>query len=355
MAAPNIGQLERLLGEDLAANVWQAPRPLRDVDAAHANPKSWPELLLQLGYADAAQLSGVVKAWINVLRSSRASIVIADYAPGIQLAAKVLGIPVIEAGSGFCVPPLSPVQCFPGVEGQNPTIARNAEASLCAAFNAVLHRLGSVVTLGDLAEYASWPVHRVVLSPSILDHYGERAGINYLGLLGFKTSQGDMHSGRITPDTGVAAISVMGYLKLGTPRLGLLIDQLAEAGVGVQLFVPGADSSLSRGKVRVVNQPFDFGKEFELADIYLSNGGLNGVGLALHHGCWPVVAPMQAEQVAMARILVRNKLGTAWLPGVLPLDQLKRMFSARRSAACVQPVATKAETVLLRLIEDSVS
>lgn len=352
MAAPSAGQVDRLLGDVLGANVWQAPRPLRDVGAAHANPKSWPELLLQLGYGDAAQLSGVVKAWINVLTSSRASVVIADYAPGIQLAARVLGIPVIEAGGGFCVPPLSPVQCFPGVEGQNPAIAKKAEESLCIAFNALHRKLGSTDTLSSLAEYARWPAQRVVLSSSVLDHYGERTDVKYLGLLGLMTEQTDVQSRCTSPDAGVAPVSVIGYLKPGTPGLPLLIDQLAEAGGSVRLFVPGADPSLGRGQVKVVNQPFDFAREFAVADVYLSNGGLNGVGQALHYGCRPVVAPMQAEQVAMARILVRKKLGTAWLPGVLPPDQLKHVFSVRHSTAHVQSEATEAENILLRLVED---
>jgi UDP:flavonoid glycosyltransferase YjiC (YdhE family) len=355
MAAPDVGQLERLLGDDLGVNVWQAPRLRRDAGAAYANPKSWPELLLHLGYGDVAQLSGVVKAWINLLRSSRASVVIADYAPSIQLAARVLGLPVIEAGGGFCVPPLSPVQCFPGVEGQNPAVAKNAEASLCSTFNAVLHKLGSADVLSSLAEYASWPAHRVVLSSPDLDHYGERADVRYLGLLGL--SQISAQSTRNSPDAGSASapVCVVGYLKPGTPGLPLLIDQLAEAGVDARLFVLGADPSSGRGKVKVTSQPLDFAKEFAAADIYFSNGGLNGVGQALHQGCWPVVVPMQAEQVAMARTLVRRKLGAVWLPGVLSPDQLKRMLSVERSDAYVPSAARKAETILLRLLGDLVA
>lgn len=350
MAAPDVGQLERLLGDDLGANVWQAPSPRRDAGAAHANPKSWPELLFHLGYGDTAKLSGVVKAWINILTSSRASVVIADYAPGIQLAAKVLGLPVIEAGGGFCVPPLSPVQCFPGVEGQNPAVVKKAEASLCVTFNTVLHKLGSAATLSNLAEYANWPAHRVVLSSSDLDHYGERAGVSYLGLLGL--SQVDAQFIRNSPHADADPVSVIGYLKPDTSGLTLLIEQLAEPGIDVKLFISGADSSLGRGQVKVTSRPLDFAKEFVAADIYLSNGGLNGVGQALHHGCWPVVVPMQAEQVAMARTLVRHKRGAAWLPGVLPPGQLKRMFSAKRSAVYEPPAATGAEVALLKLLED---
>ena len=266
----------------------------------------------------------------------------------------MLGLPVIEAGGGFCVPPLSPVQCFPGVEGQNPAVAKNAEASLCSTFNTVLHKLGSADTLSNLAEYASWPVHRVVLSSPDLDHYGERDDVSYLGLLGL--SQINAQSTRNSPGAVFtpAPVGVVGYLKPGTPGLHLLIDQLAEAGVDARLFVPGADPSSGRGQVKVTSQPLDFAKEFAAADIYLSNGGLNGVGQALHQGCRPVVVPMQAEQVAMARTLVRHKLGAVWLPSVLSLDQLKRIFSAKRWAANVQSAAMKADVVLLQLLEDLV-
>lgn len=355
MAAPNIGQLNQQIGNKMPIGVWQSPYPRSSKHPDQITPKSWPELLVSLGYASAEQLGGVVKAWISILQSVRPAIVLADYAPAVQLAAKVLDIPVIEVGGGFCVPPLSPLQCFPGVESHDRALVQNAAASLVQAFNSVLSGSKNRNVLSDLGEFAAWPAHRVVKSPAELDHYGERPSLSYIGLLG-------LGAGRAEPDVELTPVMhssprVVGYLKPDTPGLRALIDQLVAAGVSAHVYVPDARFALEQGGVKIVNQPLDLWHEFSSADIYLSNGGLNGVGQALHAGCWPVIVPMQAEQAAMARNLLRLRWGGLWLPGSRPASlQLKQtVFSARRRAAVLHRPVEDAEAVLLRMVGDLVA
>jgi len=354
MAAPNVGQLEQLIGSRLPVTIWQAPfmrRAQSRESTSATTPKSWPELLVSLGYGQATHLTGAVKAWVNLMRSAGADVVIADYAPAVQLAAKVLGIRVIEAGGGFCVPPLDPVQCFPGVMQHDTTLMVDAEITLTTAFNAALLASGSSLVISGLAEFCEWPVCRLVLSPSHLDHYGKREGVIHIGLLGLGASQ--LVSEQSQSHRCGSYPSVVGYLKPGTPGLDSLITRLADAGVEARLFVPGSDASLSRGQVEVCGKPIDFKEGFKSADVYLSNGGLNGVGQALHDGCWPVVVPMQPEQAAMARTLVRQELGSIWMAQAA-FDDLafKNLFLRKRSTNDIGNevrVQVTAESELLKI------
>ena len=355
MAAPDLGLLEKLMSGSLGLNIWQSPNMRSNAKPGNANPKSWPELLLFLGYGNTDLLSGSVKAWVNILKAVAADVIIADYAPAVQLAAKVLGIPVIEAGGGFCVPPLSPPQCFPGVEWHDLAIVNNAADLLNKAFSTALYRTGCSYTSNNLADYASWPLRRIVLSPPELDHYRKR-DVSYFGLLGLGSEQSQPTP--IQSRTVTRPVKVVGYLKPNTPGLATLLDQLGDAGVDAHLYIPDSDSSTSCSNVVVVSDPMDFHKVLPAADIYLSNGGLNGVGLAMNYGCWPVIVPMQAEQVAMARNLVRSERGGVWMKdssGGAPtlVSDSRRVFSVPRSRTLLPRPSNngQAEISLLQLIE----
>lgn len=352
MAAPNVGQLNQLIGRALAIDIWQAPCLRRSTNFDELAPRSWPELLVSLDYGNTGQLGAVVQAWLSILKCVQPSVVLADYAPALLLAAKILDIPVIEVGGGFCVPPLSSVQCFPGLEMHDLGVAQKAARALVQAFNGALHDCGSRHRLSSLADFSSWSSLRVVISPPELDHYGEgRKDISYLGLfgIGLSPSKAEAQASQVLHKRP----AVVGYLKPDTPGLSPLIDQLVAADINACLFVPDANFSVERGSVKVVNRPIDLPQAFLQADIYLSNGGLHGVGQALHFGCWPVIVPMQAEQVAMVRNLVRRGWGGLWLPGssLTPHQLRQRVFFAQRRPPVLRNPVELPEKAMLSLVE----
>ena len=315
--------------------------------AAPPRARSWPELLVSLGYAQPVALAGVVKAWCNILRQVCPAVVMADYAPALMLAARVLDIPVLEVGGGFCVPPLAPqVQNFPGVKPQDPSRLAQADAALTSAFNQCLGAYSNVAAVRCISDLQAWPAYRVVCSPPELDHYGVRDNVTYAGML--KATPSVHHTG---PQT-TAWPRVVGYLKAGTPGLDSLIDHMVQAEIPALIYISGSASTEPRqlGCVTLTHQAINLPDAFDHAQVYLSNGGLHGVGLALQKGCWPVLVPEQAEQVAMARNLVQHNWGALWMAesSHRPLRPVPALFAPRPRQVRLR-VGKSAEEVLLEL------
>ena len=346
MVVPDLAKLDDHMGQCLDMNLWQAPLLWPALAADVATPKSWPEILVSLGYGNAACLTGAVKAWVNILRSLRPEVVLADYAPAVQIAARIMRIPVVEVGSGFCVPPLlKGPQSLPGVRHIDPAALAAASAALTCAFNSALQACGSGELVDAYGDMAGWPMCRVVTSPPELDHYGVRADILYSGFLG----------GQPSAVVGAKNKQIIGYLKPATPHLDVLIAQLVAARVDAHLVIPGCTAAMAgqRGSVLVSPALVDLPLAMQRANVYLSNGGLHGVGQALHAGCWPVVVPMQAEQVAMARQLVLRKWGDIWMHHTA-LKLPRPMNSWFDAPHCKTPLlanAISAEQRLLTLVK----
>jgi hypothetical protein len=353
MAAPNPAQLDRLLGKRLGMNVWQAPTLRYLAPQVQVTPKSWPELLVSLGYGDSACLTGAVKAWVNILKSLAPDVVLADYAPALMVATKACGIRLLEVGSGFCVPPLLKELCtFPGARANSPTATENAANLLVTSFGAALHAVGCSTVLNALSELAMWPEKRIVTSTPELDHYGARDDVLHIGFLS-GNNQG----------VGIKLVRqenkpvVLGYLKAATPGLEALIAELRAESVSAHLVIPDCNEKMlsTHDGVTITQELIDLPSALKQADIYLSNGGLHGVGQALHAGCWPVVVPMQAEQVAMARQLVLRKWGDLWTQDTA-LKPIRRHKSGLDSKNCISPLAASTnstEQTLLSLVKIS--
>jgi hypothetical protein len=105
-------QNSQIKGLTLPGKVVKAPsalfKPLDDT----GNIKSYflTDILYMFGFSDVLTLKLYLKAWENLIKIIKPSFIIADYAPGLILAAKGK-IPTIVFGNGFAVPP--PVEQFP--------------------------------------------------------------------------------------------------------------------------------------------------------------------------------------------------------------------------------------------------
>ena len=349
MAAPDVGMLQQLVGELFPIQVWSSPR-LRSPHflsrVTAPSVKSWPELLISLGYAHEPTLYGAVQAWRSILLRVRPAVVLADYAPALLLAAWTLDIPSLEVGNGFCIPPLAPqVQSFPGIKHQDAKVLAQANDQLTRAYNACLVQHGKlpIRVLGDVQ---AWPAARLVLSPPELDSYAPRTDVIHAGLL-----QAHEHAAAAAPATEWPP--VVGYLKANTPGLDSLIDLMALARIHALVYVAGKKlgEHSTRGSVTLTDSPIPLAQALSQASVYLSNGGLSGLGQALRHGCWPVIVPQQAEQVATARNLLLRGWCSVWLSDSAPRSeqQTRELFAVRprqpRLVASSQAEATLFQTI----------
>jgi UDP:flavonoid glycosyltransferase YjiC (YdhE family) len=114
----------------------------------HAGPRkamgspgaaTWADFLGDLGFAFPERLQLQFDWWVEVLRTRRIDLVIADFAPISMLAARALGIPSVCVGTGYSTPPPG-MASFPILLPEYTTLVHD-EADLLANTNAVLSRL----------------------------------------------------------------------------------------------------------------------------------------------------------------------------------------------------------------------
>jgi hypothetical protein len=107
-------QNPRIKGQSLPGKVLQAPqanmRFLNDKD----DIKSYffSDILYIYGFSTPFLFSFHFKAWQNLINLVKPSLIIADFAPALVLAAKGI-IPTVVVGNGFCIPPA--IADFPAI------------------------------------------------------------------------------------------------------------------------------------------------------------------------------------------------------------------------------------------------
>jgi hypothetical protein len=314
VAAPDTLVLYRCIGSVSDAKIWAAPRPPPSPQQATA--RSWPELLLNLGYGQPDALVGTVAAWVSLLETIAPDVVVADYAPALMAASHGLGIHYLEMGGGFCVPPLHAdggMPPFPGLKDSD--AARVSTHTALAALDAALRQgvgrwRGRThnVRWADLHRGAK---HRLVVSPAAFDHYDDRAqdslAAEYVGFLGLSrtASAGREAPPRLvrSPGDHQSARRVVGYLKGSTPRLDAVVAGLRRTGLAGRVYVPGARDLPQREALEIVSEPIDLASELSPETLFVTNGGLASVGLACRKGAQRLLIPQQVEQVAMLRRL----------------------------------------------------
>lgn len=315
-------------GRDIAlAGPWKGALPLPDawgrvqglpfpgipepVAGGGARALSWPDMLVGLGYARRDQVQALFLGWQELLRTHAPEMVIADHAPLALWAAKDLGIPVVEAGAGFCLPPARrPMPPFPLADATPAAKAASqaAEQELLRAWRQLPARRFTIDNLADLFEGHA----RCVCSVAELDPYGTRTDVAYTGPL-----PAPLHTG---PATEVMKWwsdgpgDILAYLKLSTPGLDRILRALQATGRQALAIVPGINVDRIRGRLRVTGSVEPLHSLLQSAHLFLTNGGIHGVGLALQAGVPVLAVPMHVEQRLTAERLVRHGWGSMWHP-----------------------------------------
>lgn len=285
---------------------WPAP-VLRRPATFDPAPINAADLLLNLGFRDAASLRGVQRAWDGLLDATRPDVVVGDYAPNAMLAAKRRGLRRATLGSGFALPPARvPLPAIrPSAHGDHgrlhavDTALRESVARAVGGADA-----GDVIDLfrGDENLLLTWPE---------LDPLGPRAE-DYLGPM----ASADEGAEAVWDDT--PARRVLAYLKPRDARFRGLLQALEASGAQVIVAAPGMLPEHARAqsspRVRIFATALRLSPLLCGIDLCVGHGGAGFAAEALRAGTPLFLLPMHLEQELVARRLVATGVAAMHRP-----------------------------------------
>ena len=161
--------------------VVQAPLRLSPIRNPLRVQVSYASLLHNTGFDDAIALAARLRAWHEIVQRYACDLLLTDHAPSAIAAAHGIGLPALQQGSGFTVPPSThPYPLFQPDPRANPALLAHNEAEVSGVLAAAYARLGidAPNSLQQVLDHAQ----PALLTYAELDHYGARLHGSYLGL-----------------------------------------------------------------------------------------------------------------------------------------------------------------------------
>ena len=291
------------------AAVWQAPVTPRllttGAPVRRGPPVGMADILARLGIDDPGIVAAMIRAWRGLFEAARADLVIAEFAPFLQLAARGR-LPAIAIGTGFSLPPAA-LDRLPrlvqGAEGAD-------QAVLLEAVNAGLAATGTspIAALPQL-----FGAERVFAATfAELDPYAP--------------DRPEVPARPLGPDFKAEAGSGEEVFVYAPERIGSespLWAGLAASGLTVRVHVPRIPAAtlerLTRFGFLVEPEPLPIALIAERSRLLVSHGGHGIVCAGLVAGLPHVVCHYDLEKVLHGAALARLRLGGhAALAGIEP-------------------------------------
>lgn len=273
---------------------WQAPvwprmlEPL--VRRFSRRPATMGDILGYLGLDQPDSMAAMLMAWDRLLNDAQPDVVVAQYAPMLQLAAR-RRVPVIAWGTGFSLPP-DQLPRFPSFLGESPVCD---EPILLAGLNDALSRTGRS-PLSTLPEIFAADQSLVSTFSELDPYFNWRSSA-----LGSPAVSGDV------PITGGKGDELFIYFNGPARRPNAFWQGLAASRLPVRVFdaqIDNADvEALERANIKVERAPVPFAKVIERSRLLLSHGGLGFVSSGLLAGAPQVIIPFDVEKRLIADAL----------------------------------------------------
>lgn len=276
--------------------------------AADLAAQSYAELLLAAGYGNPATLEALVRGWRSALLLVQADLVLADHAPTALLAARIAGLPVVQIGDGFTVPPAG-AQAFGQEADRDAARFAAAEERVMttihrvqrAAASPLLPRLDS---LHDVEE-------TFLLTYPELDHYpGAVRSSTYAGAPVATTPE--VSAALARGDAVLGQSRVFAYLKPMHAQFQAAVSALAGLKVPVTVYAGGAPAPIGAGHLDWHLLPLDVGAAIGGASLVVCHAGHGLVCQALLAGRPLFLLPGSYEQLLTARNVATLGAG-AWI------------------------------------------
>lgn len=288
------------------------------------DPISYAEMLMRFGFLNATALTGIARAWRNLVALLKPDVLVLDHAPTALLATRGLGLPRVNSGDGFCIPPAEvPMPPLRWWAEANQARLQDSEAHALASANQVLATLQAPL-LDQLSELLGCD-DSLFCTFSELDHYPKRsASPVYLGPI-YSLGQGETMP---WPDGN--GPKVFAYLKAGYAGLETVLAALQASNARVLLHVPGASrktlNQFASGRMVFSVAPLSMAHVAATCDLALCHGGAGTTAALLLAGKPLMLFPMQMEQTMTARRVLQLGAAVAVAPDTLA--QLSRVLPA---------------------------
>jgi len=313
-ASKEIELAQRLLVPEGIAHV-QAPLVTRFMGGIR-EPASFADILAEIGFADADALAGLLSGWRNLFELFKPDVLVAEYAPAAQFAARLYDVPCLGLSTGFEHPPnVQPFPLFrPWLKLSVEDLLKK-EAKLLDVANTVLTRQG-IAPMSRFQDVLKTDLSLLTTLPE-LDHYGTRKGTNYIGPM-FTLADG------LTKNwTGLPGHRVFAYLR-PYPELPYILDALHDGNASVLAVVPGIGTeraiAYSNERVHVFDEPLKLAPLLPDMDLAITHGGHGLAGAFLLHGVPMLTIPTNIEQYMMSNRLIQLGVGKQVIRNRVKID-----------------------------------
>lgn len=258
--------------------------------AGNPHTATWGDFLGDLNFWNPQFLITQIRWWLETIKARQSRLVIADFAPCAQLAARIAGIPSIAVGTGYSVPP-SGLDSFPILL---PEYSERvfAEAELLGAVNKALTHLGGepLARLSDIyADGAAMP--RTIAG---LDPY---RGLRQASLLPPLNES--------LPEPDGSGEEIFFYFSTSETENEGLVDALIGLELPMRGFIPGASSSVKElfadAGIVVEERPVPFEEINRRSRLLLHSGQHGSLCMGLGMGLPQVAFPQHLEHLFHAR------------------------------------------------------
>lgn len=275
------------------------------------------DLALLLGLWPGTGLVGPLKAWLALFSRWQPAAVVADFAPGALLAARIAGLPCVNVSSGFSSPlRATPMPSFRTWQPATAPHLAAADARLLDSVNAAFRRLGAT-PIDHPADVFAADEDLLCTFPD-LDPYGERAGAHYFGPLDHGGG-GERCAWRDVPGPRVLA-----YLKPHEANFARVVAALGRVAGDAIVAAPGIAAAeaarLTQGPVRVFANAVALDDVLDGAHVCVGHSGAGFTARALAAGKPMCLLPMHVEQFLIARRVVEARAGVLTRPDEPPPD-----------------------------------
>lgn len=271
-------------------------------------PVNYAELLLAEGYGSYLGLQGMVSSWMALFHLYHPEIIIIDHSPTALLASYMAGIPAIQIGNGFEIPPNK--YPFPSIrpwETITKTRLMQAETRVLETLNRICkdyHR-----PCFDTVQSFMRCSTSLLASFSELDHYGARLDETYIGPIYLPSRD------LLIPWRESSRPHIFAYLRPSIPGfsrlLQALVDMTREADV--TLVAPGIRKkhaeTISSSRFHVYNKLLGLEHFCDKAALAISYGNFGTVSQFLLSGVPTLLVPQNIEQYLLSKQVERLGAG----------------------------------------------